>query len=119
MENITALEMAKYVGKHVRKLSPQMKQLNTTSQVPAILQIIVSHMRDLCLRKNFPYVRRLLSCVGNLYEKGDLAIKQHIEYLFMYSFSRMDHLCSFKQWNSIINNLPLNLRKVYILQHIK
>ncbi|MFZ4261226.1 DUF7674 family protein [Sphingobacterium sp. HJSM2_6] len=119
MENITASEMAKYVRKHIRKLSPQLKQLKSTSEVPAILQVIVSYMRELCLRKNFRYVKRLLVCVSNLYEKGDLLIKQNIEYLFMHCLARMDHLCSINQWNSIINQLPWNLRKVYIVQHIK
>ncbi len=119
MEKITSQEMANYVGRHIRKLSPQLKRFKSEENVAAVMQVIVSYMRELCQKKNFRYVQRILSCVGILYQKGDQHIKQHVEYLFMHCLTRMDHLCSSKQWSRIISQLPQGLKEVYIIQHIK
>jgi len=119
MEKITSNEMAKYVGRHIRKLSPQLSSLQAQDNVAAVLQVIISYMRDLCLRKNFRYLHRILDCVGILYQKGDQVIKQNIEYLFMHCLTRMDHLCNSKQWGKIISALPKGLKEVYVIQHIK
>jgi len=119
MEKITSQEMANYVGRHIRKLSPRLKSLKSEGNVAAVMQVIVSYMRELCQRKNFRYVQRILACVGILYQKGDQQIRQHAEYLFMHCLTRMDHLCSSKQWSKIISELPQCLKEVYIIQHIK
>lgn len=119
MEKITSQEMANYVGRHIRKLSPQLKGLQYQGNVAAVMQIIVSYMRELCQKKKFSYLQRILSCVGVLYQRGDQAIKQNVEYLFMHCLTRMDHLCNAKQWGRIIAQLPKDLKEVYIIQHIK
>lgn len=119
MENIASQEMISFVSRRIRKLSTTLKALQPTSQVASVLQVMVSYLRELCQKRRFKNVRHVLDVVGQLYEKGDREIRQGIEYLFLHCLSRMDHLCDQKQWHLVINHLPLKLREVYILQHIK
>lgn len=119
MENIASQEMISFVSRRIRKLSTTLKALQPTSQVASVLQVMVSYLRELCQKRRFKNVQHVLDVVGQLYEKGDREIRQGIEYLFLHCLSRMDHLCDQKQWHLVINHLPLKLREVYILQHIK
>lgn len=119
MENIASQEMVGFISKRIRKLSSALQQLQQPRQVASVLQVMVTHMRELCQSRRFSGVHRVLDVVSQLYDKGDQEIKQGIEYLFMHSLSRMDHLCSQKQWHRVLNLLPTKLREVYVLQHIK
>ncbi len=119
MENISSTEMSQFVGRRIRKISPRLQGLADQTQAMPVMQVLVTYLREVCTQRKYQHAYRLLQCVGQLYERGDRAIRQSIDYLFMYSFSRMDHLCSSKEWHNLLSHLPQPLRISYQSQHLK
>ena len=113
MEKVKSQGLAQYMGLRIRNLAPQLRTFYGQANPTAVMQVVVTYLLELCQQKKKRAITQVLKSVSGAYVSGDTFVRESINYLFMYSFERLGHRCSPRQWQGIIAALPMGLKEIY------
>ncbi|RYD99522.1 MAG: hypothetical protein EOP54_03825 [Sphingobacteriales bacterium] len=85
----------------------------------ALIHIITQHTRKMVVQHNELMTEKCLKLVDRIYTKGDLAIKNAIENVFIFSLDNILFSCSAAERNRVFSKVPINLYTSYINQVYK
>lgn len=117
MKEIHKCELPEIISSEIPEIKDELSRLSSKENSAGVLQIVVTFTRDLILKHRWAKVKWNMMLVGWLYDKGDRAVKDIIENLFVRSFTGMQHLCSQHNWQRIQRQIPTNLYSLYLNQN--
>lgn len=85
----------------------------------ALIRIITCYTRKMVAQHNEQMIEKCLKLVDRIYTKGDLAIKNAIENVFIFSLDHILFSCSAAARSRISGKIPLNLYTGYVQQIYK
>jgi hypothetical protein len=91
----------------------------TQQEMPALVQHLTDYTKRMALEHNFKMVRKCMTLMGMLYEKGNTLTRNAVENIFIYSFSTMMCSCNIVEWKVIRSTMPDALYNLYVQQVVK
>ncbi|GGB15223.1 DUF7674 family protein [Puia dinghuensis] len=85
-------------------------------EMPALIQLLTDFTKRMALEHDFQTVRKCMTLMGRLYEKGNMQTRNAIENIFIYSFSTMMCSCNIVEWKVIRAAMPEPLYALYVQQ---
>ncbi len=83
------------------------------------IRIFSRHFKGLVEAHNLPMTEKCLRVIGKIYEKGDTAVKNAVETVFIFSLDLITNSCSVSERNQIMSKLPIHVFTAYYRQVYK
>jgi len=90
-------------------------------QLPALqsIQALTDLTKRMALEHDFEMVEKCMTLVGKLYEKGNTAVRNAVENIFVYSFSTLMCNCNIAEWRMVQSYMPSELYAVFVEQVLR
>jgi len=96
---------------------PQLKI--QTKDIYKSMQTLTDYTKRMALEHNFNEVKKCMSLVERIYNKGNTLVKNAVENIFIFAFSSMRMLCNIVEWRMVQSFMPSELYVLYIQQVIR
>ena len=83
------------------------------------IQVLTDYTKRMALEHDFKMVEKCMGLVEKIYEKGNTAVKNAIENVFIFSFSTMLSRCNIVEWKIVQSYMPSELYAIYVQQVLK
>ena len=107
---IDQFEAPLYIAGHMPQLKMQTKDIYKS------MQTLVDYTKRMALEHNFSEVKKCMTLVDKIYDKGNTLVKNAVENIFVFAFSSMRLLCNIVEWRMIQSFMPTELYTLYIQQ---
>lgn len=96
---------------------PQLKNEFTGQQhVYSSIQVLTDYTKRMALEHNFGEVKKCMTLIEKIYNKGNALVKNAVENIFVFAFSSMRLLCNIVEWRMIQSFMPSEIYSLYIQQ---
>ena len=116
---ITQYEVPVCLIEEVPEIETDLKRSYNTLNVFKSLQCFASFTRNKVVAHDFKVVKKCFSTIDNIYVKGDKAVKDAIENVYVFSLSFIMQGCSREERALLHSMMPLNLYTTYVNQVLK
>ncbi|HTR32225.1 MAG TPA: hypothetical protein VMH27_23290 [Puia sp.] len=89
------------------------------SSVYRSIQALTDYTKRMALEHDFSMVQKCMALVENMYEKGNLIVRNAVENIFVFSFSTLLCRCNIVEWKIVQSYMPLDLYSLYVQQVLK
>lgn len=114
---INQLEMPMYLEEALPELSPDLKQCKKDNPY-ILMNLLIAFTSKNIEEHNYKVVKRCFKIADKLYSKGNVMVKNAVENVFVYAFSRL--LCHDKKETSkTLGLIPGSLYSLYINQMLR
>lgn len=117
MNEINEISAGHYLARHYGEIREEIDALSSRKNFAGIFQAIVNHFNYLVSAGQLEKISMRLKYIAWLYKKGDDHVRNIIENLFVRSFRGMKRRCTTEQWIYMYQNIPKNLKQIYLLQN--
>src|SRR5262245_33219990 len=94
---------------------PQLKSEFTRRQhIYDSMQVLTDYTKRMALEHNLGEVKKCMSLVERIYDKGNTLVRNAVENIFIFSFSSMRMLCNIVEWRMVQSFMPTELYALYI-----
>jgi hypothetical protein len=83
------------------------------------MQVLTDYTKRMALEHNFVEVKKCMSLVEKIYNKGNIPVKNAVENIFIFSFSSMRMLCNIVEWRMVQSFMPSDLYALYLNQVLR
>lgn len=83
------------------------------------IQALTDLTKRMALEHNFEMVGKCMNQANMLYEKGNAAVRNAVENVFIYSFSTLMCNCNIVEWRMVQSYMPSELYAVFVKQVMK
>ena len=99
---------------------PQLKREFTHRQhIYDAMQVLTDYTKRMALEHNFGEVKKCMSLVEKIYNKGNILVKNAVENIFIFAFSSIRMLCNIVEWRMVQSFMPSDLYALYLQQVIR
>ena len=102
---------------------PQVKQdlpvPGKISTVNRSIQVLTDYTRRMAIEHDFKMVRKCMSLVERIYEKGDALVRNAVENVFIFSFSSIMTTFNIVEWRMVQSYMPSRLYNLYVQQVLR
>jgi len=113
------LEAAREITTVLPETAAELSGAQTLKSPFALIRVITSHTRKMVVQHNELMIEKCLKLVDRIYRKGDLAIKNAIENVFIFSLDNILFSCTAAERNRVFSKIPINLYTGYVKQIYK
>jgi len=96
---------------------PQLKM--QTKDMYKSMQTLTDYTKRMALEHNFNEVKKCMSLVERIYNKGNTLVKNAVENIFIFAFSSMRMLCNIVEWRMVQSFMPSGIYDLYIQQVLR
>lgn len=104
---------AKYFANYYPEIKEEIKFLSRQNNFAGIIQSIINYLFQLLEDSKQRIVAAKIKDMGRLYRRGNHAIKDLMENLFIRSFHAMKKRCNPQEWNFVLEKCPAVFQKIY------
>ncbi|MCA5005559.1 DUF7674 family protein [Sphingobacterium bovistauri] len=116
-ENIASAYLESHYDEIKDEIKDEIHKLSSRKNFPGILQAIINLLRFLQEKGQIQKIGLHIKVIGRLYNNGNDYLKYIIENLFIRSFEGIRKRCTTHEWNALYKQIPVNLKKIYLLQN--
>ncbi|MDF2515886.1 MAG: hypothetical protein K0R59_1182 [Sphingobacterium sp.] len=116
MNKINEQSASQYLADHYGEIKEEINDLSSRRNFAGIFQAIVNHINYLLSNGQVEKIGSRLKYMGWLYRRGNEQVRNIIENLFVRSFRGMKRRCTSEQWIYMYQQIPKNLKQIYLLQ---
>lgn len=113
------LEAAQEITTVIPEAAAELSGAGTLKSPFALIRVITSHTRKMVLQHNEIMLQKCLKLIDRIYTKGDKAIKNAIENVFIFSLDNILSTCNAPERSRVFSKIPINLYSAYIRQVYK
>jgi len=113
---INQYELPVYLVNELPEIEDDLKETSKTLNVFKTVQCLVHYTKESIKAHDMNAVKRIMNAVEGIYMKGNNAVKNAFENVFVYSFTSMICMCDREEKNHLQAIMPLHLYSAYILQ---
>lgn len=113
---INQYELPASLVSELPEIENDLKQTADTLNVFKTAQCLVHYTKEKIKAHDMNAVKRIMTAAENIYMKGNNAVKNALENVFVYSFTSMICMCDREEKNHLQAIMPLHLYSAYILQ---
>lgn len=100
-------------------IAKELKQNAVLGSVNNAIKIFTNYTKRMLTIHDLPAVVRCMDLADRIYDKGNQAVKNAIENVFVYSFSGLKCTCNKVEWRVIQAKMPMALYSIYVRQIYK
>lgn len=116
MNKINEQSASQYLADHYGEIKEEIIGLSSRRNFAGIFQAIVNHINYLLSNGQIEKIGNRLKYMGWLYRRGNEQVRNIIENLFVRSFRGMKRRCTSEEWIYMYQQIPKNLKQIYLLQ---
>ncbi|MFU1855750.1 hypothetical protein ACK8HY_01905 [Sphingobacterium sp. NGMCC 1.201703] len=116
MNKINEQSASQYLADHYGEIKEEINDLSSRRNFAGIFQAIVNHINYLLSNGQVEKIGSRLKYMGWLYRRGNEQVRNIIENLFVRSFRGMKRRCTSEEWIYMYQQIPKNLKQIYLLQ---
>ncbi len=113
------LEAAREITTVLPEAAAEISGAGTLKSPFALIRVITSHTRKMVVQHNEIMVQKCLNLIDRIYSKGDKAIKNAIENVFIFSLDNILFSCNTPERVRVFRKVPINLYSAYLRQVYK
>lgn len=83
------------------------------------IRVFSGYFKTVIDAHNLPVAEKCLRVIGRIYEKGDAAVKNAVEAVFIFSLDLITTSCSAAERNKIMSKMPVQVFTAYYRQVYK
>lgn len=117
MERIKKNELLGIITSEIPEVNNEIDRLSSKENIAGVLQIVVTFTRELLKNQRWAKVNWNMMLIGWVYDRGDEAVKDMIENVFVRSFNGMQNLCGQSNWQLVQKKIPISLYSIYLSQN--
>jgi len=106
-------EVPLYIAGNLPRLKMQTKDIYKS------MQTLADYTKRMALEHDFEEVKKCMSLVERIYDKGNTLVKNAVENIFIFSFSSMRLLCNIVEWRMVQSIMPSSLYTLYMHQVLR
>lgn len=110
---INRKKAVKYFADYYPEIKEEIKVLSLQKNFAGIIQSIINYLFQLLEQSKPRIVAAKIQGMGRLYSRGNHAIKDLIEHLFIRSFHAMKKRCNPQDWNFLLEKCPTVFQSIY------
>jgi hypothetical protein len=80
------------------------------------IQVLTDYTERMLQLHNIPVVAQCMKVADKIYTRGNIAVKNAIENIFVFSFSSMRTICTREEWKLVQAKTPVTLYSTYVRQ---
>ena len=116
---ITQYEVPICLIKELPEIETNLKRNYNTLNVFKSLQCFANFTRNKVVEHDFTVVKKCFSTIDNIYRKGDTAVKDAIENVYVFSLSFIMQGCNREERRHLHSIMPMTLYTSYVNQVLK
>lgn len=103
----------KYFANYYPEIKEEIRFLSLQKNFAGIIQSIINYLFQLLEQSKQCIVIAKIQGMGRLYRRGNHAVKELIENLFIRSFHAMKKRCKPQEWNFLLEKCPAVFQNIY------
>ena len=116
---ITQYEVPFCLIEELPEIETDLKRSYSTLNVFKSVQCLANFTRNKVVAHDFKVVKKCFSTIDNIYNKGDKAVKDAIENVFVFSLSFIMLGCNREERKQLHSMIPITLYTSYVNQVLK
>lgn len=113
------LEAAREITTVIPEAAAEISGAGALKSPFTLIRIITGHTRKMVVQHNEIMVRKCLKLMDKIYTKGDRAVKNAVENVFIFSLDHILSACNAPERKQLFRKVPINLYSAYIKQVYK
>ena len=104
-------------------LADELPEIKDSLKAPMIIgdilktiQVFTDYTERMLRGHNIAIVSKCMSVADHIYTRGNTAVKNAIENIFIFSFSAMRSVCGREEWKLVQAKTPVTIYSVYVQQ---
>ena len=102
-------EICAIIEDELPSVSTEIKKSSAFGNVYTIMKALTKYTRKKLALHNLSTVVKCLNLADKIYTKGNMLVKNAVETIFVFSFSRLQASCNKVEWHVIQTKMPITL----------
>lgn len=116
---INQFEVPSIIADELPELKPELRYLPSLGSIFKAMQMLVDYTNKMFSLGKIKNVKKCMEVTEKIYEKGNMVIKNAVENVYIFSFSKILMGCDREERKSLEALMPLSLHTLYVQQILK